>query len=271
VRPRLGRDGYLSQVACQRRAGFTLVELLTVIIILAILASCLAVALGKARALARQADCKSNLRNLGAAILIYRSDYQGRNPDWLSCLYPNYVDDLHIFVCRSDGNHGRGVSRPPTIDPLTNENGVYDSAQVDDNDHNPFNSTCGRNIDVHACSYFYEFSKAVSPWDAPDTNGNGVKEWREYKENQLLVGDAANGGGIAHPKSYSTSRMPIIRCYHHASEGRIRGFANQAALNTRGTASPQLTSERITINVAYAGNVYVGPLWWEGALQPGEQ
>jgi len=32
-----------------------------------------------------------------------------------------------------------------------------------------------------------------------------------------------------------------------------------------------ISLEGITINVAYAGNVYMGPLWWEGMPEPGEQ
>jgi hypothetical protein len=77
----------------------------------------------------------------------------------------------------------------------------------------------------------------------------------------LFKGDTANGY-----VAYSTSRMPIVRCYHHTREGRIRGHVR----NSDGSVGATITPSPITINVAYAGNVYVGPLWWEGALQPGE-
>lgn len=240
--------------------------MLAVIFIIAILISTLTVSLSKVKALARQADCKSNMRQLGAAVLIYRSDHGGSNPAWLSCLYPSYVDDLHLFVCRSDKStpKGTGTSRPPPVPKLTD---LYDATQVDDNTNNT--STNNRNTAVAACSYFYEFSTAPTPWTTLNPAGRAPTEpfatYRDFKDAQLLYGDAANGC-----VSYSMSRIPIIRCYHHAYEGYIRGFANQDALNTRGNASPQITNERITINVAYAGNVYVGPLWWEGALKPGE-
>jgi prepilin-type N-terminal cleavage/methylation domain-containing protein len=252
------------QLACQLRQGFTLLELLVVIVILAILASCLAISVGKARALARQADCKSNMRNLGAAILVYRSEHGGRNPPWLSSLYPTYVDDKHLFVCRSDASKGTGRNRPAGVTsedtaatqkfPETIDN-VSNSARTSSNA-----CSVAANTDIKACSYFYEFSAAfyTETWPYDDLDGNSEKSWWEHKEWALAHGP------------YSSSRMPIVRCYHHAFEGRIRGYANADALKTRGSAAPNITNEKITINVAYAGNVYVGPLWWEGALQPGE-
>ena len=62
------------------KRGFTLVELLTVIAILAALAALLFPVLSRARASARSASCLSNLRQIGLAMRMYCTDHDGSFP-----------------------------------------------------------------------------------------------------------------------------------------------------------------------------------------------
>ncbi|WP_075088415.1 type II secretion system protein [Verrucomicrobium spinosum] len=68
------------QVSCGYRRGFTLLELLVVIGVVAVLATLVLVAGRSVLSKARQAKCAGNLRQLGTAILSYTQDHDGTFP-----------------------------------------------------------------------------------------------------------------------------------------------------------------------------------------------
>lgn len=87
--------------------AFTLIELLTVIAIVAILAAFIFPVLARAKLSAGQAACTSNLKQLGAGVYLYAADHDDHTPmtrlpqDVVPVLKP-YTRLAEVFKCPND-------------------------------------------------------------------------------------------------------------------------------------------------------------------------
>src|SRR2546423_11715911 len=112
----------------RKRRGFTLVELLVVIGIIALLISILLPTLANARRSGNTVKCLSNIRQVGAALQMYAGDYRGAFP-----------------VCRQDPENGAAGATYYWIDMLTpyasRINGVVIGSNASASDQSEFQKT----------------------------------------------------------------------------------------------------------------------------------
>jgi len=98
--------------AAHGACGFTMVELLTVIAIIAVLATLLITALANGKKKSRRLVCTSNLRQISLALNMYLDDYPQRPPGYEFLTSDRYLPAKAVLLCPEDktGNWG-GIVR----------------------------------------------------------------------------------------------------------------------------------------------------------------
>ncbi|MCK4323301.1 MAG: type II secretion system protein [Armatimonadetes bacterium] len=111
------------------KRGFTIIELLGVISVIAVMAAILFPVYARAKAVTRRQICVSNLFNMGMALRMYAVDNDGYYPprdDDLGPLHPQYVGDKSVFMC-PDGYRGRVPMGAPADESLPIDSHRYGS------------------------------------------------------------------------------------------------------------------------------------------------
>jgi prepilin-type N-terminal cleavage/methylation domain-containing protein len=216
----------------RRAAGFTLIELMVVLVIIALLIGLLIPALRTIRTKAKETSCKDHLHNIHLALTQYHNDHEP-DGDWfpyrLTYLYDTYIDDPKVFLCPFDRSKGLAGSRKDGKFPETYESGAL--------------------ANTKPCSYMYEFSGAQCTWTwqgyvgkgmpatatltTVDRDGDGVGSWGEVKWVQYKDGDVwlhqqqqLNG---QEETGWPGSIFPIVRCFWEQDD--INSEKEQHVLN----------------------------------------
>ncbi len=109
-----------------KRRGFTMIELMTVIGVIAVLASMLIPVVSRARKSSMRVNCAANLRQITAAALTYAMDHEGQlpNPNWNSSVDVSSVTFygygwLYAVADYRGGALWLGLAHPPEDGVMT--------------------------------------------------------------------------------------------------------------------------------------------------------
>jgi len=244
---------------------FTIIELLVVIAIMGILMALFFPALSRAREMGKRTACISNLRQIGTAMQLYKTDNNMNPVPFISLLFPEYISSNKVFRCPSDLNP-EGTAPAAWLARIDNlHNDAYDrtgSVGIAANGSRTPNTAVGN------VSYYYEMSDVLCPpsWGVFTYTPSGLQVpqsvsglpapadttyaiWKEIQLNH--GGDGKNPWGTP----YSVSAFPVVRCFWHIKH--VKNYSPSTPIPN--TAEP-------VINITYAGNYVLSKVYWEDGV-----
>lgn len=232
------------------RSAFTLIELLTVIAIIGVLAGILLPVVGRVRDSARAAQCTSNMRQIGQAVHLFINDNKGLAP-------PAFYKQQHLvwtylapYIGKKPANQ-RYALRCPNLEKVhpTYTSGTANRTCYGWNGNfslAPGNDTFRRVTDD------YPYSQVVLMWDSPQktsndggfpangSNGSFVTFafWHGNKANVLLLDGHVGKVGIG-PAGISNNNNGSTKDY--SAPNAPNGFPRYEWSISKYPASPDIT------------------------------
>ena len=192
----------IRQSARQSAAAFTLVELLVVIGIIAILVAILMPALSRAKESARRIQCMSNLRQLGASVMMYTQDKKGRFPSaWL--WHPALVAGTNTWDGPLVPYHGGSSAHVPDLYSCPSDP--------------PENRRAGR------YPYCYSANWHVFWFDAA-TSVSKITEIKRSSEKIMIIDESSEtiDDPVWAPEHWMSDRQNMLSNRHDLSRERAR-------------------------------------------------
>ena len=225
------------------RSGFTLVELLVVITIIAMLVGLLTPAVIAARAAARKAQCMNNLKNLGDALIQF---------DLAKGRFPGYADNVPGY--KDASGNPMSASWTVMILPYIQRNDIWDQYR-----RNNVSGLGDIEIDLFACPSDHETENASV--NRLSYVANTGQEDQDITTAGIPFDWPANGVFLFHPstKSYHTTAPRIVDGSQHTlllSENLQAGSWNEARTYiASSTTRSDMEAE-------------VGMIWWLDRADP---
>ena len=233
--------------------GFTLIELLVVIAIIAILAAILFPVFMRAREAARATACRSNLKQIGAALMMYREDYDGVNcrhrhcPDLAGDPYGLEQPDQALLTGPNDiwwapvDTQGvangapirwdvppRAIDRPGLLAPYTRNYGIFRCPSFSGQVGYAMSFINGSPTglpDAQISTDFPDVSRAMVVWDhenGPACGGNSITGYPNFQRPPLTPTTGA--GSEAHYPPRHNGSLNVLYYDGHVGSRRPGSF-----------------------------------------------